>query len=122
MSLLRRNGKPERVVELRHQAKQVAGQSGDALKEFADQAGSAARDFAKQTKGAAKDLVVAIERATQGLEPQRKRGSRKLLLAATVFAIGAVLVAIDKFRMSKSRPLDPVWEPSQAAQPTDTRL
>lgn len=121
MSLLRRNG-TKAPVELRDQAKQVAGQSGEAFKEFADQTGAAAKDFAIQTKGAAKDLLIAIERAAQRLDPPRKRGRRKLLVTAVVLGIGAVLVAIDKFRMNKSRPLDPVWEPSKTSQSAETRL
>lgn len=106
-----------RADEIREQAKEVAGRSGEALKEFAEQTGSAAKDFAVKTRDAAKDLVESIERAAQGVEPEESRRGRKLIGAVIVLGVGAALVANEKLRhaiggAARRRRTEPEpWEP-----------
>jgi hypothetical protein len=88
------------VEEIREQAKEIAGQSGEALKGFADETGSAAKEFATKTRDAAKDLVEAIEKAAQRVEPpsrSRHRG-RRLFGTLLVVGIGVAVVANEKVR------------------------
>lgn len=68
----------ERASELKDQAKEVAGQSSEALK-----------DFASKTKDAAKELLETIEQAAKEAqaETQPKKKSRRFV--KTVLAIGA---------------------------------
>ncbi|HYZ91041.1 MAG TPA: hypothetical protein VFA34_01455, partial [Actinomycetota bacterium] len=77
----RKKNAASRVEELREQAREVAGQSGEALKDFAETTGSAAKEFASKARDAAKDLVDTIERASKGVEPEPRR-SRRLLKVA----------------------------------------
>src|SRR5437870_10847707 len=95
-----KNRKKGRVVnEIREQAKEIAGQSGEALKGFADETGSAAKEFATKTRDAAKELVEAIEKAAQHVEPQRsRRRGRKMLGTLIIVGIGAAVVANEKLR------------------------
>ena len=110
--------KKGRVVdEIRDQAKEIAGQSGVALKGFADETGSAAKEFATKTRDAAKELIEAIEKAAQHVEPptrSRRRG-RKLLGSLLVIGVGIAVVANEKIREqlggAVKRHQPPPWEP-----------
>ena len=112
----RKRGKNSVVNEIREQAKEIAGQSGEALKGFADETGAAAKEFAGKTRDAARELVDAIEKAAQHVEPRtsRRRG-RKLLGTLVVVGIGAAVIANDKLRetiggvVRRNQP--PPWEP-----------
>src|SRR5438093_5420546 len=109
--------KKGRVVdEIREQAKEIAGQSGEALKGFADETGSAAKEFATKTRDAAKELVEAIEKAASHVEPQRsRRRGRKLFGTLVVVGIGVAVVANEKLREALGgavrRNQPPPWEP-----------
>lgn len=87
-----------RVEELREQAREVAGQSGEALKEFAETTGSAAKEFASRARDAAKDLVETIEKASKGVQEQEPRRSRRLLKAVVVIGAGVAIFANDRVR------------------------
>jgi hypothetical protein len=84
----RRKKATERVEEIKDQAKAVAGEGGEALKDFASQTGTAAKEFASKASDAAKELVESIEKAAKGVTPQEepRRGRRLLKLG---LAIGA---------------------------------
>jgi uncharacterized protein YjbJ (UPF0337 family) len=106
-----------RVDEIREQAKEVAGQSGEALKGFAEETGSAAKEFAGKTKDAARELVDAIERAANRVETQKKSGrrGRKLVGTLTIIGIGVAVLANEKLREAiggaVKRTQSPPWEP-----------
>jgi hypothetical protein len=87
-----------RVEELRDQAREVAGQSGEALKEFAETTGTAAKEFATRARDAAKDLVDAIERASKGVETTEPRRGRRLLRVGIAVAIGGAILANERAR------------------------
>lgn len=124
------------VDEIRDQAKEIAGQSGEALKGFADETGSAAKEFATKTRDAAKELIESIEKAAQRVEPptrsRRRRGGRKLLGSLLVIGVGIAVVANEKIRESLGgavgRRQPPPWEPrvpdvgngDRAGQPAST--
>lgn len=104
-----------RVEEIREQAKEVAGQSGEALKGFAEETGAAAKEFAGKTRDAARDLVDAVERAANRVDQKQSRHrGRKLLGTLTIIGIGVAVLANDKLREAiggavKRTP--PPWEP-----------
>jgi hypothetical protein len=87
-----------RVEELRDQAREVAGQSGEALKEFAETTGTAAKEFASRARDAAKELVDAIERASKGVEPTEHKRGRRLLRLGIVVAVGGAIFANERVR------------------------
>jgi hypothetical protein len=87
-----------RAAELREQAREVAGQSGEAFKEFADITGGAAKDFAARTRDAAKELVESIERAAQGAQSKESHRGRKFLGITLAIGIGTAVIARDKIR------------------------
>src|SRR5438128_10978401 len=98
MSKDRKKRKGGVVDEIREQAKEIAGQSGEALKGFADETGSAAKEFATKTRDAAKELIEAIEKAASHVEPQRSgRRGRKLLGAPVV--VGTVVAVVANARL-----------------------
>lgn len=113
----RRRAELSRSDEIREQAKEVAGRSGEALKEFAEQTGSAAKEFAGKTRDATKELVESIERAAQRVEPEETRRGRKLIGTIIVVGIGSALVANEKLRRAigsaaRRRRTEPEpWEP-----------
>jgi hypothetical protein len=84
----RRKKAAERATEIKDQAKAVAGEGSEALKEFATHTGTAAKEFANKAGEAAKELVDSIEKAAKGVtqEEEPKRGHRLLKLT---LAIGA---------------------------------
>lgn len=108
-----------RVEELREQAREVAGQSGEALKEFAETTGGAAKEFAARAKDAAKDLVETIEKASKGVqEAEEPRRGRRFLKAIVVVGVGVAIFANDRVRealsgaVRRSRGSTPdVWRP-----------
>lgn len=107
-----------RVEELREQAREVAGQSGEALKEFAETTGSAAKDFASAARDAAKDLVDTIEKASKGVQPEERRRGRRLLKTIVVVGAGIAIFTNDRVReaiggaVRRSRGSTPdVWRP-----------
>jgi hypothetical protein len=81
----RRKKATDRAAELKDQAKAVAGEGGEALKDFAAQTGSAAKEFATKASAAAHELVESIEKAAKGAteqeEPHRGRRLLKLFIA-----------------------------------------
>ena len=87
-----------RVEELREQAREVAGHSGEALKEFAETTGAAAKEFASRARDAAKDLVDTIERAGKGVEHKEPRRGRRLLRLVVVAGAGAAIFANERVR------------------------
>ena len=93
-----------RAAELRDQAKEVAGHSGEALKAFADKTGGAAKDFATVARDAAKDLVDAIEKAGKKIEPEKpKRRGRKLVRNAVILGTGIAVLTNDRVRSAISQ-------------------
>jgi hypothetical protein len=114
----RKKNAASRVEELREQAREVAGQSGEALKDFAETTGSAAKEFASKARDAAKDLVDTIERASKGVEPEPRR-SRRLLKVALAVGVGAALFANERVReliggaarRARSGSTPDVWRP-----------
>lgn len=107
-----------RVEELREQAREVAGQSGEALKDFAETTGSAAKEFASKARDAAKELVDTIERASKGVDSEPKRG-RRLLKVTLALGVGAALFANERVRealggaarRARGRSTPDVWRP-----------
>ena len=87
-----------RVEELREQAREVAGHSGEALKEFAETTGVAAKEFASRARDAGKELVETIERASKRVEPEEPRRGRRLLKVGIALAVGAVIFANERAR------------------------
>ncbi|MGH2760326.1 MAG: hypothetical protein ACRDKJ_12290 [Actinomycetota bacterium] len=109
-----------RVEEIREQAREVAGQSGEALKEFAETTGSAAKEFASRARDAAKDLVDTIERASKGVEHEEPKRGRRLLRLVLIAGAGAAIFANERAREAiggavrrarGSRPIPDVWRP-----------
>jgi hypothetical protein len=93
-----------RAAELREQAKEVAGHSGEALKAFADRTGSAAKEFASVARDAAKELVESIEKAGKKLEPEpKRRRGRKLVRNAVIVATGVAVLTNDRVRSAISQ-------------------
>ncbi len=124
----RRREAASRATELRDQAKEVAGQSGEALKEFAGSTGSAAKEFAERAGTAVKELVESVERAAKKVqepEHEKRRGRRTL---RTIVALGvgigvltnerarnAVSSAIRRARGGGNRPPEPeIWRTPSA--------
>jgi hypothetical protein len=108
-----------KVEELREQAREVAGQSGEALKDFAETTGTAAKEFASRARDAAKELVDTIEKASKGVEREPKRG-RRLLKLVLIAGVGAAIFANERAREALggavrrargSRPTPDVWRP-----------
>jgi len=91
-----------RAAELREQAKEVAGHSGEALKAFAETTGSAAKDFATVARDAAKELVEAIEKAGKKIEPAPKRRGRKIVRNAVILGTGIAVLTNDRVRQAIS--------------------
>ena len=90
-----------RAVELRDQAKEIAGQSGEALKDFAQNTGSAAKEFAAKAADAAKDLVDSIEKAAKSanIEPtEEKRRGRRVLRTLVILGVGGAVLANERVR------------------------
>jgi hypothetical protein len=119
----RRKQPATRVEELREQAREVAGHSGEALKEFAESTGTAAKEFASRARDAAKDLVDAIERASKRVEPEEPKRSRRFLRAVIVVGVGAAIFANERVRdaiggaVRRARgeaPTPDVWRPEPA--------
>jgi hypothetical protein len=94
----KRKAPANRVEELREQAREVAGQSGEALKEFAEATGTAAKEFASSARDAAKELVDAIERASKRVEPSEPRRGRRLLRVVIAVAVGGAIFANERVR------------------------
>ena len=81
----------ERALLVKDQAREVAGQSGEALKEFAS-----------KTKDAAKELVDTIEKAAKSAahevnEPEPSK-SRKVLKATLAIGAGVAVLSNEKAR------------------------
>lgn len=109
-----------RVEELREQAREVAGQSGEALKEFAESTGVAAKEFAGKAREAAKELVDAIERASKRVEPEEPKRSRRFLRVLVAVGVGGAIFANERAReaitgaVRRARgdvPAPDVWRP-----------
>ena len=108
-----------RAAELRVQAKEVAGVSGEALKSFGESTGSAAKDFAGVVRDAAKELVESIEKAGKKIEPAPKRRGRKLVRNAVILGTGIAVLPNDRVRhtiaqaLRRAKPTDEpaVWRP-----------
>ncbi len=116
----RKNQPATRVEEIREQAREVAGQSGEALKEFAETTGSAAKEFASRARDAAKDLVDTIEKASKGAEREEPKRGRRLLKLVVITAAGAAIFANERVREAiggaarrarGGRPTPDVWRP-----------
>ena len=88
----RRKKATERVEEIKDQAKAVAGEGSEALKEFATHTGTAAKEFANKAGEAAKELVESIEKAAKGVtqEEEPKKGRRLLKLTVAIGAAAFV--------------------------------
>ena len=96
-----RNSKKDpatRAAELREQAKEVAGHSGEALKAFAETTGSAAKDFAGVARDAAKELVDAIEKAGKKMEPASKHRGRKVARNVVILGTGIAVLTNERLR------------------------
>lgn len=91
----------ERAAEIKGQARVLADEGGEAMKEFASTTGVAAKEFAHTAFEAAKDLLETVEKAGQRLEkeskPARKRG-RKLLKAGVAIGAGVFIATNEKAR------------------------
>jgi len=94
-----------RAAELREQAKEVAGHSGEALKAFGESTGSAAKDFASVVRDATKELIESIEKAGKKIEPAPKRRGRHLLRNAIILGTGIAVVTNDRMRGAISQAL-----------------
>ena len=117
-----------RVEELREQAREVAGQSGEALKEFAETTGSAAKEFASVARDAAKDLVETIEKAGKSVEPQERHRGRRFLKTVVVIGAGVAIFTNDRVReaiggaVRRSRGSTPdVWRPEASPSNGEVR-
>jgi hypothetical protein len=109
-----------KVEELREQAREVAGQSGEALKDFAETTGSAAKEFASRARDAAKELVDTIEKASKGVEREEPKRGRRFLKLVLVAGVGAAIFANERARefiggaarrARGSRSTPDVWRP-----------
>lgn len=125
MSRSKKKDPATRAAELRDQAKEVAGHSGEALKAFAESTGSAAKDFASVARDAAKELVDAIEKAGKKIEPAPRRRGRKLVRNVVILGTGIAVLTNDRARKTISHAMkrtqggsEPpaVWRP----EPTTT--
>jgi hypothetical protein len=87
-----------RAAELREQAKEAAGHSGEALKVFGESTGSAAKDFAVVVREEAKRLIDSIEKAGKKIEPEPKHRGRKLLRRTILLGVGISILANDRTR------------------------
>ena len=118
-----------KVEEIRDQAKAVAGEGSEALKDFAAQTGTAAKEFASKASDAAKEFVESIEKAAKGAtaEPEPKRG-RKLLKLTLAIGAAAFVATNEGARKAikgligrgddASRTDQPeIWRPQQSATP-----
>ena len=94
----RRKEAANKATELKDQAREVAGQSGEALKGFAEQTGSAAKEFASKTRDAAKDLVDQIESAAKGVAQEEPKRSRRLLKTTLAIGVGVALFTNERVR------------------------
>jgi hypothetical protein len=92
-----------RAAELREQAKEAAGHSGEALKAFGESTGTAAKDFASVVRDEAKRLVEAIEKAGKKIEPEPKHRGRKVVRNLLILGTGAAILANDRARGAISR-------------------
>jgi 4-hydroxyphenylpyruvate dioxygenase-like putative hemolysin len=119
----RRKKATERVEEIKDQAKAVAGEGGEALKDFASQTGTAAKEFASKASDAAKELVESIEKAAKGVDPEPRK-SRRLLKLTLAIGIGTAVFANERARSAISKVLgrgtstpEPpeVWRPDSVA-------
>jgi hypothetical protein len=118
-----------RVEELREQAREVAGQSGEALKEFAETTGSAAKDFASKARDAAKELVETIEHASKRVEPEEHRRGRRLLRVAIAVGAGIAIFTNERvreaisggLRRARSGPAPDVWRPEASTSNGEVR-
>jgi hypothetical protein len=119
----RKKAPATRVEELREQAREVAGVSGEALKEFAETTGAAAKEFAGRAREAAKELVAEIERASKRVEASESRRGRRLLKVGVAVAVGTALLANEKVRnaisgaarRARGTSTPDVWRPEPAA-------
>lgn len=108
-----------RVEELRDQAREMAGHSGDALKEFAESTGAAAKEFAGKARDAAKDLVESIDKASKGVEAEEPRRGRRLLKATIAIGAGVAIFANERvreavgsaIRRTRGSSVPDVWRP-----------
>lgn len=128
MSRKKKTDPATRVEELREQAREVAGQSGEALKEFAETTGSAAKEFATAARDAAKDLVETIEKASKGVEPQERHRGRRFLKTVVVISAGVAIFTNDRVRAAiggavrRSRGSTPdVWRPEPSPSNGEVR-
>jgi hypothetical protein len=111
-----------RVEELREQAREVAGQSGEALKDFAETTGVAAKEFASKARDAAKELVETIERASKRVEPEERKRGRRLLRVVIAVAAGGAIFANERVRealggavrRARGSSAPDVWRPEPA--------
>jgi hypothetical protein len=95
----RRKKAAERVEEIKDQAKAVAGEGGEALKDFAAQTGTAAKEFASKASDAAKELVESIEKAAKGVtEQEEPRRGRRLLKLGIAIGAAAFVATNDSAR------------------------
>ncbi len=122
----RRKEAANRAAEIKEQAREVAGQGGEALKGFADQTGTAAKEFASKTRDAAKELVEQIEHAAKGVAHEEPKRSRRFLKMTLAVGAGIALFTNERVRNAISSALgrqrnEPpeVWRPDARATTTD---
>lgn len=105
----------ERALELKDQAKEVAGHSSEALKEFA-----------AKTKDAAKELVDSIEKAAKDASGEEPKKSRKVLKMTLAIGAGIAVFSNERVRdaiksvigRSKEGSDEPeVWRPDSRPTP-----
>jgi hypothetical protein len=94
----RRKEAAKRAAEIKDQAREVAGHSGEALKGFAEQTGSAAKEFASKTRDAAKELVEEIESAAKGVAHEEPKRGRRLLKTTLAIGVGVALFTNERVR------------------------
>ena len=91
----------KKASELRSQAKEFAGEGGEAVKEFASTTGSAAKEFAHTAFEAAKEMMETVEKAGERLngenKPRRRRG-RKFIKRSLIIGAGVALLANERVR------------------------